>query len=190
VTSLAYAVRSRCDTLCLSAWAAGASVAARGRHDGPRNTPVPLVGTGYRKTGRSPRHSRAPRRIRRSAQWRSAVRGRADAAIWDTLKAVCGHGHVRLREAYAPRREAVRGAVLTAAMVWAGVFGLVALIVTVELFASYLRGPTNSGDVPSTLIDVVIWSAVINAFMLPFTLMAGVVAGLVVGVIRRGVRRP
>jgi hypothetical protein len=95
-----------------------------------------------------------------------------------------------LREAYAPRREAVRGAVLTAAMVWAGVFGLVALIVTVELFASYLRGPTNSGDVPSTLIDVVIWSAVINAFMLPFTLMAGVVAGLVVGVIRRGVRRP
>lgn len=98
-------------------------------------------------------------------------------------------GSAALDAEHGSRSEGLRAAARTCAVVWAGIAGLVALIVTVEVFVSYVRGPTNSGDVPSSVFEVVLWSVVVNLFLLPATLLAGVVAGLVVGVIRRGVRR-
>jgi len=75
----------------------------------------------------------------------------------------------------------LRRAALDGLITWSALFGLIWLVITVEVCFTYVQGPVNSGDVPETVPEAIMWSAVIgpyfNVLALPWTLPAAALVG-------------
>lgn len=70
---------------------------------------------------------------------------------------------------------------MNAVVAWSAIFGLISLVTAVEVLVAYLRGPVNSGDVPESLADVLLWilllAPYLNALALPVTAPLAVFVG-------------
>lgn len=92
-------------------------------------------------------------------------------------------------------RGFVRTAMVNALIVWSAIFGSISLLTFVLFATAFLQGPQNSGVVPQTVSEVLIWTAFLapyaNVLARPFTAaIAAVVGSAVAWVMIRRPQRP